>query len=124
MDAAENVSVRFDAVSYNPATAMGAHRCQGVNCALEAVKRVVFPRNDYVESFVIFVFTNFASSHTKISRAVTFVAVFGWFGRQGLAGKLTAFPTDRAHHEVEMRLESDTFGGDYGTTRTTDQLFR
>ena len=77
VDAAENVSVCFDAVSYNPATAMGAHRCQRVNRALEAVKRVVFPRNDYVESFVIFVFTNFASSHTKISRAVTFVAVFG-----------------------------------------------
>ena len=75
MDAAENVSVRFDAVSYNPATAMGAHRCQGVDCALEAVKGVVFPRNDYVEGFVIFIFTNFASSHTKVSRVVSFLAV-------------------------------------------------
>jgi hypothetical protein len=69
MDATENLSVRFDAVSDDPAVAMRANRCQRVDRALEAVEGVVLPTDDYFERLVILIFANFTCSHTQIFRA-------------------------------------------------------
>ncbi len=69
MDAAENLSVRFDAVSDDPAVAVRANRRQRVDCALEAIKGVVLVGNDHFNRLVIFIFANFAFSHTKVFRA-------------------------------------------------------
>jgi len=73
----EHLSVGFNAMSDDPTLAMRANRRQRVYRALEAIEGVVLPCNDNVESLVIFVFTNFAFSHTKVSRAGSLVAVFG-----------------------------------------------
>ena len=64
VDAAENLSVGFNTVSHNPAVALRANRRQRVDRALEAVERVVLPANDHFKRLVIFVFANFAYSHT------------------------------------------------------------
>jgi hypothetical protein len=64
MDTAEDLSVRFNAVSHNCAVAMWANRRQRVYRAFETVKRVVFSVDDYFKRLVIFIFTNFAFSHT------------------------------------------------------------
>ena len=76
MDAAENLPVGFNTVSNYPALTMRANWRQCVDRALEAVEGVMFPANDYFERLVIFIFANFACSHTNLSRAVTFAAVF------------------------------------------------
>ena len=62
--AAEDLPIGFNAVPDNPAVAMRANRRQCVDRALEAVEGVTFSINDYVKRFVIFVFANFAGSHT------------------------------------------------------------
>jgi hypothetical protein len=84
-----------------------------VDCAFEAIEGVMLPSNDYFKRFVIFIFANFACSHTQIvSRAVAFAAVFAFvFGQEvcdagrntrlcelcfGLLGKLSASPTPAA----------------------------
>ena len=64
MDAAEDLSVCFNAVSDDPAVAMRANGRQRVDRALEAVEGVVFAVNDHFKRLVIFIFTNFACSHT------------------------------------------------------------
>ena len=64
VDATENLSIRFNAVSDDPAIAMRANWRERVNRAFEAVERVVLPANDYFKCLVIFIFTNFAGSHT------------------------------------------------------------
>ena len=64
MDAAENLSVRFDAVSDDPAVAMRTNWRQRVDRTLEAVESVMLAANDYFERLVIFVFANFTCSHT------------------------------------------------------------
>src|SRR5207253_1896647 len=68
MDAAENLPVCFNAVPDNPALTMGANRRQRMDRALEAVERVVLPANDHFKRLVIFIFANFACSHTQIFR--------------------------------------------------------
>jgi hypothetical protein len=69
VDAAEDLSVCFDAVSDDSAVAMRANRRQRVDCALEAVEGVMFPANDYFKRLVIFILANFACSHTQSFRA-------------------------------------------------------
>ncbi len=64
VDATENLSIRFNAVSDDPAIAMRANRRERVDRAFEAVERVVLPANDYFKRLVIFIFANFAASHT------------------------------------------------------------
>jgi hypothetical protein len=64
VDAAEDLSVCFNAVSDDSAIAMRANRRQRVDCALEAVEGMMLPANDYFERLVIFIFANFACSHT------------------------------------------------------------
>jgi hypothetical protein len=76
VDATENLSVRFNAVPDNPAVAVGTNRRQRVDRALEAIEGVTLPANDNFERLVIFIFANFACSHTQnVSHAVRFAAV-------------------------------------------------
>ncbi len=63
VDAAEDLSVSFNAVPDDPAVAMRANWRQRMDGALEAVERVVFSADDYFKRLVIFIFTNFACSH-------------------------------------------------------------
>jgi len=67
--AAENLSVRFDAVPDDPAVAVRTNRRQRVDRALEAIEGVTLPANDHFKRLVIFVLTNFACSHTQSVRA-------------------------------------------------------
>jgi hypothetical protein len=67
--AAENLSLRFDAVPDNPAVAVRTNRRQRVDRALEAIEGVTLPANDDLKRLVIFVLTNFAFSHTQSVRA-------------------------------------------------------
>jgi hypothetical protein len=69
VDAAENLSVSFNAVPNNPAIAMRANRRQRVDGALEAIEGVTLPADDHFERLVIFVFANLTCSHTQIFRA-------------------------------------------------------
>jgi len=60
MNAAEDLSVCFNAVSDDSAVAMRANGRQRVDRALEAVEGVVFAANDYFKCLIIFISTNFA----------------------------------------------------------------
>ena len=62
--AAVDLSVGFNAVPDNPAVAVRANRRQRMDRALEAVEGVPFSTNDYLKRLVIFIFANFACSHT------------------------------------------------------------
>jgi hypothetical protein len=63
MDATENLSVGFNAVSHDPALTMRANRRQRMDRALEAIE-VMLPANDHFKRLIIFIFANFACSHT------------------------------------------------------------
>ena len=77
MNAAEDLSVGFNAVSHDSAVTVRTNRSKRVNRALEAIERVVLPGDDNFKRLVIVVFANFAFSHTQISSgAMTFAAVF------------------------------------------------
>jgi hypothetical protein len=79
MDATEDLSIGFHAVADHPAVAVRANRRERVDCAFEAIEGVMLTGNDHFERFVIFVFANFACSHTQtVSRAVAFAAVFAF----------------------------------------------
>jgi hypothetical protein len=69
MDATEDLSIGFHAVADHPAVAVRANWCQRVNRALEAIEGVMLAGNDHFERFVIFIFANFACSHTQMVRA-------------------------------------------------------
>jgi hypothetical protein len=69
MNAAEDLSVSFNAVPDNPAVAVRANRRQRMDRALKAVERVVRPVNDHFKRLIVFIFANFACSHTPIFRA-------------------------------------------------------
>jgi hypothetical protein len=58
---------RFDAMPDNPAAAMGAGRGEGVDGALEAVKRVGFAAHNNLKTFIILVAANFTYAHDLIS---------------------------------------------------------
>jgi hypothetical protein len=64
MNAAEDLSVGLNAVPDNPAIAMRANRRQRVDSALKAVEGVMFSINHNFKRLVIFVFANFACTHT------------------------------------------------------------
>jgi len=74
VDAAENLSVSFNAVPDDPAVAMCANRRQRVDGALETVEGVVLPADDHFKRLVIFVFANLACSHTQMFRAAVFAS--------------------------------------------------
>ena len=68
MSAAENLPILLNAMPHDPALAMGAHRRQRMNRALERVKRVLGPIRCHGKRLVVIVPTNFADRHDKTSR--------------------------------------------------------
>jgi hypothetical protein len=78
VDATENLSVRFDAVSDYPAVAVRANRRQRVDRALEAIEGVVLAGNDHFKRLVIVIPANFAFSHISVSRAAAHAEVLGF----------------------------------------------
>jgi len=64
VDAAEDLSVGFNAMPDNPAVAVRANRSQRVDRAREAVERVALSTNDHFKRLVIFIFATFACSLT------------------------------------------------------------
>jgi hypothetical protein len=69
IDAAVNFSVLLNAVANHTAMAVWTNRRQRANRTLETVERVMLSLDHDLERFVVFVFTNFAFSHTKLFRA-------------------------------------------------------
>jgi hypothetical protein len=107
MNAAEDFTVGFHTVPKDATIAMWADGRQRVNRALETIERVMLAGYDHFKRFVIFIFTNFACSHTYLSRLESVAAV------------LTCF------EGVEITRESDTFsrGGGHGNTKAIDRVF-
>jgi len=68
MDAAEDLSIRFDAVADYAAIAVPANRRQCVDCAFKAVEGVTLSAHNDFERFVIFVLANFACWHAQLLR--------------------------------------------------------
>jgi hypothetical protein len=64
MDAAKDLSVGFHTVPDDPTVAMGADRCQRVDRAFKAIECVMLSGYDHFKRLVVFIFTNFACSHT------------------------------------------------------------
>jgi hypothetical protein len=89
MDATEDLSIGFYAVSDDPAVAVGADRRQRVDRAFEAIERVTLPGNNHLERFVILILANFACSHTTSlsheapSSVVSFSVSNGVYGGSG-----------------------------------------
>jgi hypothetical protein len=78
MYAAEDFASLLHTVTDDPALAVGANRGQRVDRALEAIEGVMLAANNHLKGLVIFIFTNFACSHTKsLSHAAAFAAVSG-----------------------------------------------
>jgi len=78
MDAAEDLATLLHAVSDDPAVAVRANRRERVDRAFEAVEGVVLTGNDHFKRLVIFIFANFACSHTSLSRAAAHAEVSGF----------------------------------------------
>jgi hypothetical protein len=64
MDAAIDLSVGFHSVPDDPAVAVRANWRQRVNRAFEAIECVMLSGYDHFKRLVIFIFANFACSHT------------------------------------------------------------
>jgi hypothetical protein len=64
MDAAKDLFIGFHAVADHPAVAVRANRRERVDCALKAIEDVMLASNNYLKRLVIFIFANFACSHT------------------------------------------------------------
>jgi hypothetical protein len=69
VDTTKDLPIRFDAMSDDTAIAVRAHRRQGVDSALEAIKDVALSVHDDFKRLVIIVFANFACRHTHFVRA-------------------------------------------------------
>jgi hypothetical protein len=68
MNAAIDLPIGFHTVPDDPAIAMRADWCQRVDRALETIECVMLSGYDHFKRLVIFVFTNFACSHTQLFR--------------------------------------------------------
>ena len=68
MNAAEDFSVGFHTVPNDSTIAMRADWCQRVDRALETIERVMLAGYDHFKRLVIFIFANFACSHTEFFR--------------------------------------------------------
>lgn len=69
MNAAIDLSVGFHAMADDPAVAVWADRRQRVDRAFKAIERVMLSGYDHFKRLVIFIFANFACSHTQLFRA-------------------------------------------------------
>jgi hypothetical protein len=97
VDAAENLSLRFDSVPDDPAVALRTNRRQRVDRALEAIESVTLPANDDFKRLVIFVLTNFAFSHTQSARA-------GQRSRQGFPSAVPLVALFLNHHSLDHAI--------------------
>ena len=106
MDAAEDFSSLLHTVTDDPALAVRTDRRQRMDRALEAIEGVMLPADDYFERLVIFVFTNFTSSHTKsLSRVTAFAAVSAFISRVKIVRRSRSRHVPRFHH-FHQALES------------------
>ena len=64
MNATEDLSIGFHAMPHDPAIAVWADWRQRVDRAFEAIECVMLSGYDHFKRFVIFIFANFACSHT------------------------------------------------------------
>jgi hypothetical protein len=64
MNAAEDLSVGFHTVPNDSAVAVRADRRQCVDRTFETIERVMLTGYDHFKRLVVFVFANFACSHT------------------------------------------------------------
>jgi len=69
MDAAEDLSVRFDAVAYDAAIAVRANGRQRVDRAFEAIESVTLSANNDFKRLVVCVLANFTGRHIQLLRA-------------------------------------------------------
>ncbi len=92
MNAAVDLSISFHTVPDNSAIAVWADRRQGVDRAFEAIECVMLSGYDHFERLVIFIFANFARTHTQLFRS---------------SGALRWCPP--AIEAVEITEESDSF---------------
>jgi hypothetical protein len=69
MNAAEDLSVGFHTVPNDSAVAVRADRRQCVDRTFEAIECVMLSGYDHFKRLVIFIFANFACSHTQLFRA-------------------------------------------------------
>ena len=101
VDTTKDLSVRFDAMAYDMAIAVRAHRRQGMDCALEAIKDVALSAHDDFKRLVIIVLANFACRHTRFVRAR---------GDQWrcLFTSLTRFSRQASrHHRCRLQLQAE-----------------
>jgi hypothetical protein len=70
MSTAEKPPANFHSVAYYPAFAMLTYRSHSLDGALEAVEGVASACGDQFETLVVFVSTNFASSHKYLKPEV------------------------------------------------------
>jgi hypothetical protein len=68
MNAAEDFSVGFHTVPNDSTIAMRTDWCQRVDRALETIEGVMLAGYDHFKRLVIFIFANFACSHTYVFR--------------------------------------------------------
>jgi hypothetical protein len=111
MDTAEDFAALFHAVAHYPAVAVGTNRAR----AWIAVECVMLVGNDYFKRFVIFIFANFAYSHTSFSREAVSLGC-----RDAAALRLY-----HCAEKVEIARESDTFPSKVGyeNTEAAHRLF-
>jgi hypothetical protein len=92
MNAAIDLSIGFHTMSDDPAVTVWADRRQRVDRAFEAVECVMLSVYDHFKRLVIFIFANFACTHTQFFRA---------------SAALRRCPL--GFEKVEITQESDTF---------------
>jgi hypothetical protein len=68
MNAAEDLSVGFHTVPDDSAVAVRADGRQRVDRAFEAIERVTLAGYNHFKRLVVFIFANFACSHTQFFR--------------------------------------------------------
>jgi hypothetical protein len=107
MDAAKDLSIGFHAVAHHPALAVRANRRERVDCALEAIEDVMFAGNDHFKRLVVFVFANFACSHTQTVRAPSPLRRCSLLFCE-FVGEADSFPYSYSFSEVEIARESDS----------------
>ena len=69
MDAAEDLSIGFHAMTNHPAIAVWANGRQRVDRAFETIECVMLSGYDHFKRLVILIFANFACSHIQFFRA-------------------------------------------------------
>ena len=98
MDTAEDLSVCFDTVADDAAIAVRANRRQRVDCAFEAIEGVTLSAHNDFKRLVVFVFADFARSHTQLLRA------------RGALRRCLFTPTNK----IQLAMRTGIIGSDCG----------